>query len=795
MVITTSHVTSFENSISLSCQIVHLSSNFLNYKSKDIKDEQEVEHQKKSSRHPPLIYVFGGVNLIRKNGLKKLDQGIHSEIVTNKFGVLKESKFESPQKETQNHNEKKIQKKIGNEIKNKDKSTFNEQTNLFEKRKNMKVFEKLKDKLPTNYVDQLKKSAIPSPIRESRKLLHSAPEVGGRSKLVSLKEQSNDTSSYLQPLSPPLQGKASPISKNALTVSKLHSRSHTSSSPTRKRKFRNEINFNNRRQSDSVLNNMNNMNDMNFNINNLLESRLGRESPSILDLTDELIKTDDNRENENELGSFIIPQKSVTLENNSSQISYTPIFTNNLFVTNVYCGIESAWYKTANGEFYGAGLNRYGELGQLNEQGLCSLNQKGHKILSMSIGREHSICILEDKLCFVTGSNLEGQLGLKSCSGFSKEWKILDVTSNLPKKLLLDNNLSVSNVFAVWDSTFVCLESIKYSNEILENLTQSTEKRRNSKYSLKKKNNSRKSLTNIPISKLSIGENLSSLSKKENNQSNLNDQNNSQIEEDLFFEFLSSEKNLHHNETKIPENVTYLLLSCGSNRQGQLGISHQNFTSQLEIVAWPEKSKPIKIRGGANHIIILDHQGVVWGCGSSSDGQLGSILSDGGTAVNRFQTLNIQYKVVDFDCGDRHSVFLDVEGNLFVSGYNGYHACGIPGKRRIWTLTRVDLKEKISHIACGSDFTVIQYVTGHLFGCGRSSTGALGPTEEVVENIIDDEDEKSKVTHSINRKVFPTFRNIHFPFHSARTIHFSCGKDFLIVVKDSSYLLEQNKFS
>jgi protein ATS1 len=78
------------------------------------------------------------------------------------------------------------------------------------------------------------------------------------------------------------------------------------------------------------------------------------------------------------------------------------------------------------------------------------------------------------------------------------------------------------------------------------------------------------------------------------------------------------------NTTKISN--TPILLSCGSNGSGQLGLGHADDVSSLRPVALPGVNAEATVKdicGGGNHTVLLLDSGDIYTCGLNEDGRCG----------------------------------------------------------------------------------------------------------------------------------------------------------------------------
>mmetsp|Transcript_3228 Transcript_3228/g.6164 ORF Transcript_3228/g.6164 Transcript_3228/m.6164 type:complete len:911 (+) Transcript_3228:156-2888(+) len=95
--------------------------------------------------------------------------------------------------------------------------------------------------------------------------------------------------------------------------------------------------------------------------------------------------------------------------------------------------------------------------------------------------------------------------------------------------------------------------------------------------------------------------------------------------------------------------------------------------------------------------------------------------------------------------GEIHSMFIDVNGNVFATGNNldGQLCLGDNDDRFIPEL--VTLPEPATDVAVGSDFTLILTESGSVFGCGSNRVGQIGIGDVLQSNVPDDNNGLSDV--------------------------------------------------
>lgn len=91
--------------------------------------------------------------------------------------------------------------------------------------------------------------------------------------------------------------------------------------------------------------------------------------------------------------------------------------------------------------------------------------------------------------------------------------------------------------------------------------------------------------------------------------------------------------------------------------------------------------------------------------------------------------------------GEMHSVFIDLEGNVYSTGNNnkGQLCLGDVASREIPTQITLPNSEKASSVAVGGEFTLILTTTGTVYGCGSNEFGQLGLGGSVSQALLPDD--------------------------------------------------------
>ena len=177
------------------------------------------------------------------------------------------------------------------------------------------------------------------------------------------------------------------------------------------------------------------------------------------------------------------------------------------------------------------------------------------------------------------------------------------------------------------------------------------------------------------------------------------------------------------------------VLGCGSITSGQLG-SRMQTVSRFTVLSTPPNA--VSVHAGGSNSFIIDEFGDVFGAGINHCKQLG--VNSSQLVVTAFlkvpnKIASSEVKIKDISIGDAHSLFLDTNGDVSVSGSDYYGQCGtgiiketergvIPGLRKI------SYVHSIVSIAAGFGHSLMLDDCGKVWSVGDNSQGQLGYTTE-----------------------------------------------------------------
>jgi len=166
-------------------------------------------------------------------------------------------------------------------------------------------------------------------------------------------------------------------------------------------------------------------------------------------------------------------------------------------------------------------------------------------------------------------------------------------------------------------------------------------------------------------------------------------------------------------------------LSFGSNDHGQLGLGHTHNFTTFQTCEIPQDKVITQASCGYAHTMILVTDGLVLSCGQNSDGQLG--LGQRNDQSN-FQLIAIpgDTKAKLVTCGYLHSVVLAKGGSILTCGSNTASELGRVGNRNTFIEVQLPAGKHATYIGCGRDHNVAIMNDGSVYNWSNNDRGQLG---------------------------------------------------------------------
>jgi alpha-tubulin suppressor-like RCC1 family protein len=165
--------------------------------------------------------------------------------------------------------------------------------------------------------------------------------------------------------------------------------------------------------------------------------------------------------------------------------------------------------------------------------------------------------------------------------------------------------------------------------------------------------------------------------------------------------------------------------AAGGNYYGQLGFG--NNTNSNVFTEVTSLSNITVIAAGTDYSLTLDSDGKVYATGYNNRGQLGFGNNTNSNVFTEVTSLNGK-TITAIAAGQYHSLALDINGNLYATGYNIFGTLGLNDMTHRNSFTEVPLPANINIIAmaAGGWHSLILDSNGNIYATGDNYYGTLG---------------------------------------------------------------------
>ena len=199
-------------------------------------------------------------------------------------------------------------------------------------------------------------------------------------------------------------------------------------------------------------------------------------------------------------------------------------------------------------------------------------------------------------------------------------------------------------------------------------------------------------------------------------------------------------------DSSYTESMGYQLWGCGYNNHGQLATGsnsrYTHPTNMWDAGSAGDYSSILKfVACGGYHIMVLQNDGKVYGCGLNNAGQLGINSSSysyyGWQHVAYLADKNIIY----IACGYNHTIFLASDGKMYGCGRGDALGIGTSQNQPepIEITHFKDLEINITQVVCGAYYTIFLADDGKVYGCGINDKGQLGLEHTTTPQLVPQE--------------------------------------------------------
>ena len=188
------------------------------------------------------------------------------------------------------------------------------------------------------------------------------------------------------------------------------------------------------------------------------------------------------------------------------------------------------------------------------------------------------------------------------------------------------------------------------------------------------------------------------------------------------------------------------LWSCGANNFGQLCHGDTEDRSKPQKTSFSHISK---ISAGWDHSLFQNDNGKIFACGNNRFGQCGLGHFNDPQITPTF-ILNTPSNMVQFVCGNAHSLILDSEGNAYSVGDNLYGELGLGHNTNQNVLNKIPNIPPIKIISCVFSSSYLIDFEGNLWTFGYNEHRQLGHGDKIPKNapkIIDNLKDIQQISH------------------------------------------------
>jgi alpha-tubulin suppressor-like RCC1 family protein len=179
-------------------------------------------------------------------------------------------------------------------------------------------------------------------------------------------------------------------------------------------------------------------------------------------------------------------------------------------------------------------------------------------------------------------------------------------------------------------------------------------------------------------------------------------------------------------------DVQGVVYGWGNNSDGQVGVGPVGGSRLRPVPVSGMAGNVTRLAGGSGFNVSLRSDGTVWAWGNNSYRQLGD-----GTSQNSFAPVRVRglpAGIVQVAAGLNHAAAVASDGSVWTWGDNGFGELGYatPGGLPAGIATRVPGVTDVKQVAAGSNFTVALRADGEVWTWGRGDFGQLGDGTHVT---------------------------------------------------------------
>ncbi|XP_067130310.1 X-linked retinitis pigmentosa GTPase regulator-like isoform X2 [Centruroides vittatus] len=228
-----------------------------------------------------------------------------------------------------------------------------------------------------------------------------------------------------------------------------------------------------------------------------------------------------------------------------------------------------------------------------------------------------------------------------------------------------------------------------------------------------------------------------------------------------------------HSMALTDKGIVYV---WGGNSEGQLGLTEQSIYSvptelKFEVAA-------IYISAGYYHSAVITGDGKVYTFGESEGGKLGLTETQLKKLPKPQPVTGLTGKMLSVSCGGNHTIVLTADGTAFSFGDGSSGQLGLDMDILETSLpVEINFPYKIARVSCGENHSAFLTVNGQIYTCGNNRHGKLG--------LLDDDDDSND--NELCNKFLP---NLITRLYNFSVQQISCGGCHTAVLASKSKQLD-----
>ncbi|AYV82540.1 MAG: chromosome condensation regulator [Hyperionvirus sp.] len=180
--------------------------------------------------------------------------------------------------------------------------------------------------------------------------------------------------------------------------------------------------------------------------------------------------------------------------------------------------------------------------------------------------------------------------------------------------------------------------------------------------------------------------------------------------------------------------VNGVLMSCGNNNSGQLGVGDKRHRVKFEKVRLGKYISEVKCLGMYTVVRLMD--GKLMSCGDGMHG----VLGHGGYRDRKkfYKVEGIKSNIAEIICKEFHIMVRFEDGRLMGCGNNSYGQLGLGDRLLRYTFNEINGPIDVEKVICSEKHTIIKLRDGRLMSCGFNRGGQLGLGDNYYRNTFNE---------------------------------------------------------